>query len=474
MKPPLWLDNIRSKPVTIWIAASMAALINRLIYTLTIACLPDLLQRTMGASPTSNGVVTAAFGVGGLIGGMLTGYLSDRAQNRIGFQIGASVLYVVAGLILFFAEHLYLVVLFRIVLGVASSTADTMLFTTVADVYPANLLGFKMAVIFAFDNVGNMLGPLLGGKAYESTGISGVSVIAISLGSCSLAMNLVFVRNSLAIRNALAAARLPSESKIDDDGPLGADEVCCSSRGLSVSTTRSKLHCADAVSAAPSDDDAKGHSKVEFAHLLLRLPVAGPTVAVFVATGLQTVVETVLPLRLYDKFHYSPETISIAFLVVGAVLILAMPAIGYANDVLVARYGELKRYYAIAAAALAVFLAQIVVALATSYPVLIFGYVLFAVTAMAVAVPAQSAFGDYINSTGSHAMAQCYSLAWLAEGLSNISLPLTASALYATVSFPTMLLSISAVLCVMCAAVVLAFPARQRWRLRACCHQEPC
>ncbi|KAJ1734245.1 hypothetical protein LPJ61_001184, partial [Coemansia biformis] len=405
----------------------------------------------MGVSRVSNGVVTAAFGVGGLIGGMLTGYLSDRMQNRNGFQIGASVLYVISGLILFFAEHLYLVFMFRLVLGVASSTADTMLFTTVADVYPANLLGFKMAIIFAFDNLGNMLGPLLGGKAYEHMGVSGVSIIAISLGSLSLVMDLVLVRNSLEIRRALATSAAPRHLS-SNVGQASSEELIAESiddslQESAVSTARSKRHCVEPLDKQQSIGNDNVHGKVQLAQLLFRLPVAGPTVSVFVATGLQTVVETVLPLRLYDMFHYSPATISIAFLIVGGVLTLAMPAIGYASDTVVAKHGEHKRYYTIAIAALAVLLAQTIVALASSYPVLIFGYALFAISTMAVAVPAQSAFGDYINASGTHAMAQCYSLAWLAEGLANIALPPTASALYATISFPAMLLSISAVLC---------------------------
>ncbi|KAJ2545431.1 hypothetical protein GGF49_000465 [Coemansia sp. RSA 1853] len=179
-------------PSTIWITSSTTALVNRLIYTLTVASIPDLLQKTMGVSRASNGIVTAAFGIGGLVAGSLIGYVSDRTQNRIGPQLCASVLYVASGLVLYFAKHFYQIVIFRLILGIASSIADTMLFTTVADVYPANLLGFKTAVIFVFDNVGNMLGPLLGGKAYEHMGVGGIAIIAIALGLFELCMILIF------------------------------------------------------------------------------------------------------------------------------------------------------------------------------------------------------------------------------------------------------------------------------------------
>ncbi|KAJ1866257.1 Thimet oligopeptidase [Coemansia sp. RSA 989] len=169
------------------------------------ASVPDLLQNTMGVARSSNGIVAAAFGVGGLLAGLFTGYLSDHTQNRVGFQLLASVLYIVSGLVLFYAKKFYQVVLFRLVLGISSSMADTMLFTTVADVYPADLLGFKMAIIFVFDHIGNMLGPLLGGKAYEHMGVSGIALISIALGVFELLLVAVFVRNSIDIRHALLA-----------------------------------------------------------------------------------------------------------------------------------------------------------------------------------------------------------------------------------------------------------------------------
>ncbi|KAJ2421347.1 hypothetical protein IWW41_005560, partial [Coemansia sp. RSA 2522] len=394
----------------------------------------------MGVSRASNGIVTAAFGIGGLVAGSLIGYVSDRTQNRIGPQLCASVLYVVSGLVLYFAKHFYQIVIFRLILGIASSIADTMLFTTVADVYPANLLGFKMAVIFVFDNIGNMLGPLLGGKAYEHMGVGGIAIIAIALGLFELCMILIFVRNSLDIRRTLASSNVTQVGSLADkpvkptinSGRSSTDthSVVESESGFTDVSIISKTEQSHNLACNPNShtpNSSKKRLDLHILRLLLQLPVAGPTVSIFVATGLQTVIETILPLRLFDKFGYSPATIGIVFLIVGGVLILAMPAVGYVNDTVVSRHGEYMRYYTIATGALCVFLSQIVMSLAGSYVVLVFGYSLFAISTMVVIVPAQSAFGDFINSSESHAMAQCYSLAWIAEGLANIILPPIAS-----------------------------------------------
>ncbi|KAJ2836247.1 hypothetical protein J3B01_002961 [Coemansia erecta] len=407
----------------------------------------------MGVSRASNGIVTAAFGIGGLVAGSLIGYVSDRTQNRIGPQLCASVLYVVSGLVLYFAKHFYQIVIFRLILGIASSIADTMLFTTVADVYPANLLGFKMAVIFVFDNIGNMLGPLLGGKAYEHMGVGGIAIIAIALGLFELCMILIFVRNSLDIRRTLASSNVTQVGSLADkpvkptinSGRSSTDthSVVESESGFTDVSIISKPEQSQNLGCNPNShtpNSSKKRLDLHILRLLLQLPVAGPTVSIFVATGLQTVIETILPLRLFDKFGYSPATIGIVFLIVGGVLILAMPAVGYVNDTVVSRHGEYMRYYTIATGALCVFLSQIVMSLAGSYVVLVFGYSLFAISTMVVIVPAQSAFGDFINSSESHAMAQCYSLAWIAEGLANIILPPIASGMYATVGFLTMLI----------------------------------
>ncbi|KAJ2567387.1 hypothetical protein IW140_004521 [Coemansia sp. RSA 1813] len=462
LKIPPILQAIRSRPSTIWATSSIIALVNRLVYTLTIACLPDFLQNTLHVSRANNGVVTTAFGIGGLIGGLCIGYISDRTRNRLIPQASAALLYIVSGCILYFASSFYQVVIFRIVLGIASSTADTMLFTTVADVYPANLLGLKMSILFVFDNVGNMLGPWLGGKAYEKMGIQGISIISMGLGAAEFAMILVFVQNSLDIRKALSQLVSPQTEIRHKPVPESAIESNCSSSNslgesnfsqgfsqshsicsLETGSTKGNPCIAMSTRSVERTNKTKTHKETACTHiwkLVLKLPVIGPAVTIFVATGMQSVVETTIPLRLYDKFGYSPETIGIAFLIVGGVLIVAMPLVGYINDTIIVKYGENMRYYAIALGAMTMFLSLLLTGVASTYTVLIFGYALFAITAMVAIVPAQSAFGDFINSSESEAMAQCYSLAWIAEGLANISLPPLASGLYAAVGFLSMLI----------------------------------
>ncbi|KAJ2523176.1 hypothetical protein H4217_000243 [Coemansia sp. RSA 1939] len=449
-------------------------------------------------------IIATAFGIGGLLGGLFVGYISDRTQNRIIPQASAALLYIVSGCILYFADKFYQVVIFRIILGIASSVADTMLFTTVADVYPANLLGLKMSVLFVFDNVGNMLGPWLGGKAYGRMGIQGISVISMGLGAAEFIMILVFVPNSLDIRKSVSGF---VTSQAAEDGHRDTRETqvqtsyCPSSntstgnldlsKGFSESssiyslktesvrdkpctatttttttaTVSTKSNSTESIGMT-DDGSEKKPASTHIWKLILQLPVIGPAVTIFVATGMQSVVETTIPLRLYDKFGYSPETIGIAFLIVGGVLIVAMPLVGYINDTVITKYGENMRYYTIAFGMVAILVSLLITGVASTYAVLIFGYALFAITAMVAIVPAQSAFGDFINSSDSEAMAQCYSLAWIAEGLANISLPPLSSGLYDAIGFLSMLMSLGSALCAFCVLAVLAFPLKMFWDFR--------
>ncbi|KAJ1951308.1 hypothetical protein EC988_004080 [Linderina pennispora] len=412
-------------------------------------------------------MITAVFGVGGLIAALSVGYISDKIQNRFYPQLFAAFLYIVAGAIFYSTTRFYQVILFRFVLGMASSIADTILFTVVADVYPANLLGLKMAVLFVFDNVGNMLGPVVGGEAYQAMGVDGIAVIVMCLGMAELVMISVFVRNSLEIRHLVSPAEdttMPtvyvnsSTSSVADGKPLGmeANDVEGSQETSAVASTLNGQN-------DKGNADTPETGDLTMWKLVRKTPVIGPTIAIFVATGLQSVIETVFPLRLNDKFGYSPEKIGVAFLIVDGILILAMPLVGFLNDHVIARRGERMRYYTIAMGAMCVLVSLIVIAVAPTYAVLITGYSLFAITAMVVIVPSQSAFGDFINSTQSPAMAQCYSLAAVAEGVANISLPPISTALYSACGFLTMLISMGTTLCVVCAAAVLAFPARHYW-----------
>ncbi|KAJ1871287.1 hypothetical protein LPJ57_005221, partial [Coemansia sp. RSA 486] len=312
----------------------------------------------------SNGIITAAFGVGGLIGGSSIGYISDKTHNRLVPQLTAAFLYVVAGAVFFFTKHFYQIVIFRVILGFASSIADTMLFTTVADVYPASLLGFKMAVLFVFDNIGNMVGPVFGGKAYESMGVGGIGIIAMVLGVAEIIMVLVFVRNSLDIRDSVTRTVSLSQTKcsseiLDFESVVGSqiqepDKSHILKDNKQVTRDVGSSSSADILSCTESFPDTESkvsENGVQMWRLLLKLQVLGPTVSIFVATGMQSVIETVFPLRLYDRFGYSPETIGVAFLIVGGILILAMPLVGRISDLAVSRYGERMRYYTIATGA---------------------------------------------------------------------------------------------------------------------------
>lgn len=448
MKLPHILAKIRQKPSTIWATSSLMALINRLIYTLTIACIPDLLQHVMHEPRSSNGIVTAAYGLGGLVAGVFVGYMSDRLQNRVISQMVAAMLYTVAGGILYGCHHFYQVILFRLVLGAASAIADTMLFTAVADVYPANLLGFKMGIIFVFDNVGNMLGPWLGGKTYEHTGVKGIAAIAIVIGLVELLMVLVFVKNSLDIRKDNKT--MEEETKPVNGRPETMTEA---------SMVNSVADTMDENDEIRTQSD--NHHKLQLLKLLIQLPVIGPTMSILVGNGLQSTMETTLPLRLFDKLHYSPGKIGIVFLAIGGIMILVMPAMGYLTDRLIAQRGERVRYYTIALGSLLMLASLVITSVAESYGLLMCGYAFFAIVSMSVIVPAQSAFGDFINGSellAANAMAQCYSLAWVAEGIANIVLPPVASALYDAYGFMIMLVSMSTVLCTLCLVAVLAYP----------------
>ncbi|KAJ2635063.1 hypothetical protein GGF40_003828, partial [Coemansia sp. RSA 1286] len=302
-----------------------------------------------------------------------------------------------------------------------------------------------MAVLFVFDNIGNMVGPIFGGKAYESMGVGGIGIIAMALGVAEIIIVLVFVRNSLDIRDSVTRTVSLSQTTcsseiLDFESVVGSqiqepDKLHILkdnkqvTRDVGSSSSADILSCTDSF---PGTESKVSENGVQMWRLLLKLQVLGPTVSIFVATGMQSVIETVFPLRLYDRFGYSPETIGVAFLIVGGILILAMPLVGRISDLAVSRYGERMRYYTIATGAFLMLVSLIVTAVAGNYSVLIFGYAMFGITSMVVIVPAQSAFGDFINSTDSDAMAQSFSLSWFAEGLANISLPPIASGLYAS------------------------------------------
>ncbi|KAJ2307538.1 hypothetical protein IWW55_000917 [Coemansia sp. RSA 2706] len=419
------LNRIRHSPATIWAIASLSLFIDTFVYTLTVSMLPDILQNTMHSPASANGVVTTMFGVGSVVGSTVSGILSDRLRERRGLQMIGAVVYSVAGIVFYFARHYYQVLLFRLIDGIASGVACTLLYASVGDVYPAKLLAFKVAVVYFCNNVAYTIGPVCGQQLFDMAGVRGPAAVVIALGVLKLVLLFAFTKDSLAIRG-----------QTHESGYIQAVD--------------------DGWSLKSPPPPAKSMSLFK---LLVRLPVVISTLSIITAIGIQCMLEGLVPLHLVDALNH-PHDKGMTFVILGLVFTVMVPAIGKATDKLIEWRGEAMRYYIMLFGSLATICAVVIMALAKSYAVLMVGYAFFAVTDLCMFIPAQSAYGDFVNGENTDSMARGYSIAVFAWAVGAISLPPIGTALYSRYGFLAPTIAIAAVPCALCSVACLLFILR--------------
>ncbi|KAJ2401017.1 hypothetical protein GGI23_001670 [Coemansia sp. RSA 2559] len=446
------IRRIKGSPVTIWAASSLFLFIDTFIYSLTVANLPDILQDKMHTSESANGVVTAMFGVGAILGAAIAMMFSDQHSVRRPLQLLGAVFYIVAGVVFYYAEHFYQMVLFRTVNGIASGVACTLLYTAVGDVYPANLLGFKVAIIYFCNNLSYTIGPICGEKLFDTGGIPAIASVVIALGVLEFALVFTVIEDSLVLRGHLQHGKKKSlESVSSDDTDAVALQTLNENTKYAVGTARVSeapfAQPANVNSMTTVSEEIQSHEqpqsmasprKMTVWRLVFHIHVLVPTISIIVSIGIQCMLEAVVSLHLADAFNASNKG-GITFVIYGLALTILVPVIGKVNDVIIERYGDQMRYYLMLFGSVTSILTITLMALAKSYGVMIFGYVLYAITNLCMCIPAQSAYGDFANYLDSNSMASSYGISTIAWALAS---GVVCTLLYTTVGdvYPTNLL----------------------------------
>ncbi|KAJ2083995.1 hypothetical protein H4R24_000341 [Coemansia sp. RSA 988] len=449
--------------------SAISFFIDTFIYSLTVAMLPDVLQGKMGASESATGLVTTMFGVGGLIGSLSAGILSDHYHNRNVLQIIGSLIYVIAGIIFYYSEYYYQLLLFRFINGIASGIACTLLCTTVGDVYPANLLGFKLSIAYLCNDIAYTIGPICGEKLYQIDGLYGPALLVIALGLFKLVILVVFAEDSLVIRKLVRehmfsfspadieknSSQMPSDKHTEatDDNNIRINVL-----EKSPSQIPNQRETPDTILAI---DSILQQASIPLWKLLMRLPVFTSALAITSCLGIQGMLEGLVPLHLIDRFNRTDNS-GISFVILGLVFTVLASAVGKITDATIIWRGEVMRYYIMLFGSISTVLAMLLMTLANNYATMMVGFSMFALTNLCMCIPAQSAFGDFVNGANTDSMARGYSIAICAWAVGAITLPSIGSALYSHTGFTKSVMGVSSITCAITAGACLCFIIRNQ------------
>ena len=171
-----YVEPLRSSPrVTLGVVA-LAAFTDTLLYGLAVPVLPGYVA-DLGVSTWAIGVLFGSYSVALLVGTPIFGPLSDRVGRRAPMLAG--LLGLGAATLLFgVADTYWVLLLARVLQGLAAAATWTAGLALVADIYPAESRGAAMGTALSGSTTGMLIGPPLGGLLYEWGGYSAPFMVA--------------------------------------------------------------------------------------------------------------------------------------------------------------------------------------------------------------------------------------------------------------------------------------------------------
>lgn len=254
------------------IVVALALFTDTLLYYLLVPLLPGY-ARTYGLSQMGIGVLFGSYAVALLLGTVPLGKLADRVGRR-GPMLWGLVGLGATTLLFAFSRSYPLLVLARVLQGLSATATWTAGMALLADHFPAERRGRAMGTVFAFANLGVLLGPPIAGFLSEHFGPRSPFLVAAAL----------------ALLDALARAFLLEEVPRSAPATLG------------------------------------------FTALLKQ-----PTVRIFagamaLGAGLWALLESTLPLHFDRVLGWKPGLIGLAFAAAAAAHMATSPLMGAASD----------------------------------------------------------------------------------------------------------------------------------------------
>ena len=161
--------SLRSSRAVAVTLVTLATFTDIVAYAIAIPVLPAL-SRTLGASPTTIGLLFGSFGVTLLTVSMPMGAVSDRV-GRKGPIVGGLVALFASTLLFAFADSLPWLFAARLVQGAADAVTWVVGFALVADLYESDERGKVTGIVMMGTSFAVMIGPTIGGWLYEIGGI---------------------------------------------------------------------------------------------------------------------------------------------------------------------------------------------------------------------------------------------------------------------------------------------------------------
>ncbi len=180
MRERSWTQK-KSDPLYLFTLINLAVFLDTLFYGIIVPVVPYY-TAALGASTIQLGLVFAAFSAGLLLASVPAGLACDRYGYRPVMVFGMAGL-TISTFIFMVSHSILLLVISRLLQGVAAAATWSAGLALVAVLYPPHLRGQKMGVVMTSSGLGTIVGPVLGGALYQFAGYVFPFLVAAGAGA---------------------------------------------------------------------------------------------------------------------------------------------------------------------------------------------------------------------------------------------------------------------------------------------------
>jgi DHA1 family solute carrier family 18 vesicular amine transporter 1/2 len=159
------LKEMRKKPLTGLIVIALAVFIDMLLYSIVVPIVPFYMSK-FGVSQTLIGILISCYAFSFLIATPILGGISDKFGRR-GVMLWGMVVLLASTLLFAFANSMTLLIVARLLQGVAAAATWTAGLALIMDMYPPTKRGKALGTVLTFMSAGTLLGAPLGGMLFE-------------------------------------------------------------------------------------------------------------------------------------------------------------------------------------------------------------------------------------------------------------------------------------------------------------------
>ncbi|GBF59787.1 MFS transporter [Trichophyton mentagrophytes] len=335
-----WLQGFRSSESFVVTTVSIAIFTDLFIYLMIVPIMPLALVDRIGVSQKDVqlwvSILLSVYGGSILLGSPFFGYFADRCKlRRMPFVVGLASLSASTGLFAL-ARSLPLLIIARALQGLSAAAVWIVGLSIIADNVPTERVGEAMSYTTVALAWGSLLGPAVGGVMYEKVGFYGAFIVPMCLLVVDIAMRFAMIERKKSTQVNDDSPKLKSSFTSSASKPSNESYSTFAAHG------ESSIHSVSAVKHG--DEEASllgGCSKQKAGNVQQigirasatvfslfcspRLPLA--LVSIVMISMVVSSLDTILPLFVMEKFHWSSS---------GAGLIFMVPAIASFTTIYIA------------------------------------------------------------------------------------------------------------------------------------------